>query len=400
MESQTAPIRKLAPLPDSDFREPVPKLTDLLKLLVQSGGSDLHLMTHTPPRMRIHGALRPIKDHVSLEPQDTKELIYSILTNKQTERFEEKHEVDLAFAIQGVSRFRVNVFDHRSGVGATFRAVPFETIPLEKLNVPKPIIELCDRPNGLVLVTGPTGSGKSTTLAAMIDKINREQDVNIITVEDPIEFIHTHKRAQIVQREVHTNTSSFASATRSAFREDPDIVLIGELRDLETIEEALRIAETGHLTFATLHTNSAPSTITRIIDVFPANQQPQIRTQLSNVLIGVIAQQLVPTADGKGRIMAVEAMLPNAAIRNLIRDNKINQIASSMASGQNEHGMVTLNQSLAKLISEGTVTFEDAARRSNNVDELREKHAHLTSTRHSTIRPITPLTTVERRPSA
>lgn len=387
---------KLAPLADSDFREPLPKLTDLLKLLVQSEGSDLHLMTHTPPRMRIHGALRPINDSAPLAPADTKELIYSILTEAQIKRFEEIHEIDLAFAIQGISRFRVNVFDHRSGIGAAFRAIPFEIRPLEQLNVPKPLIDLCDRPNGLVLVTGPTGSGKSTTLAAMIDKINREQDVNIITVEDPIEFIHGHKRAQVIQREVVTNTQSFASATRAAFREDPDVVLIGELRDLETIEEALRFSETGHLTFATLHTNSAASTVTRIIDVFPANQQPQIRTQLSNVLIGVMAQQLVPTADGKGRIMAVEAMLPNAAIRNLIRDNKINQIASSMSSGQNEHGMVTLNQSLAKLIKDGVVTFEDAARRSNNVDELREKHAHMSPARHSTLRPVAP-PALERR---
>jgi len=374
--------------PASDFREAVPKLTDLLTLLVKSGGSDLHLAPHTAPRLRIHGALKPLQDSPELTPADTKELVYSILTDAQRKRFEDKHEVDLAFAIQGLSRFRVNVFDHRSGVGATFRAIPFETVPLEKLNIPKPVIDLCDRPYGLVLVTGPTGSGKSTTLASMIDKINREQDVNIITVEDPIEFIHTHKRAQVIQREVETNTASFASATRAAFREDPDIMLIGELRDLETIEEALRIAETGHLTFATLHTNSAPSTITRIIDIFPANQQPQIRTQLSNVLIGVIAQQLVPTADGKGRVMALESMLPNPAIRNLIRENKINQISSSMSSGQDDHGMVTMNQSLARLIQEGHVTFEDAARRSNNVDELKEKHSHLSQVRHTTIRPV------------
>jgi twitching motility protein PilT len=386
----------LAHFPASDFRESVPKLTELLKLLVDSGGSDLHLVPHTPPRLRIHGALKPLKDSPDLTPADTKNLVYSILTEAQTARFESKHEVDLAFAIKGLSRFRVNAFDHRSGVGATFRAIPFETVPLEKLNIPKPVIDLCDRPYGLILVTGPTGSGKSTTLASMIDKINRERDVNIITIEDPIEFIHTHKRAQVIQREVETNTGSFASATRAAFREDPDIVLIGELRDLETIEEALRIAETGHLTLATLHTNSAPSTVTRIIDVFPANQQPQIRTQLSNVLIGVIAQQLVPTANGKGRVMALESMLPNPAIRNLIRENKINQISSSMSSGQDEHGMVTMNQSLAKLIKEGVVTFEDAARRSNNVDELREKHSHISSVRHNTIRPV-PSANSERR---
>lgn len=367
----------------NDFKEPPPKLTELLQKLVQLGGSDLHLTTNTEPRIRINGDLEPLPNYPILKAQETKSYAYSVMTQDQINSFENTHEIDLSFGIQGLSRFRVNIFDQRNGVGIVFRAIPFDVVPLDKLSLPIPIIELCDRPNGLVLVTGPTGSGKSTTLASLLDKVNRERPVHILTIEDPIEFIHGHKKGCVNQREIGPNTASFADALRVALRQDPDIVLIGELRDLETIEAALRIAETGHLTFATLHTNTAASTITRIIDVFPANQQPQIRTQLSNVLAGVMCQQLLPRADGSGRVMAAEIMLPNAAIKNLIRDDKIHQIPNVMSSGQDKHGMQVLNQALAKLVAEETVTFEAACLRSNDIPDLQEKLGHLKKTEHT-----------------
>lgn len=375
------------PLPDSDFREPTPKLFELLELLIKRNGSDLHITTNTHPLIRVHGDLEPLSDYPILTPQDTKEYAYSVMSDKQKQAFEGHHEIDLSFGIQGLSRFRVNIFDQRNGIAIVFRAIPFEVVPVDKLNLPPQLIELCDKPNGLILVTGPTGSGKSTTLASLLDKINRERPVHILTIEDPIEFIHGHKRGCVNQREIGPNTASFPDALRVALRQDPDIVLIGELRDLETIESALRIAETGHLTFATLHTNTASSTITRIIDVFPANQQPQIRTQLSNVLAGVMCQQLLPKADGTGRVMAVELMLPNPAIKNLIREDKIHQIQNVMSSGQEQHGMQILNQSLANLVAKGTVTFEAACLRSNDISELKDKIGHLKSTSHIHVAP-------------
>jgi twitching motility protein PilT len=296
--------------------------------------------------------------------------------------FEDRHQIDLSFGVQGLSRFRVNVFDQRNGIAIVFRAIPFDVVPAEKLNLPSPLVELCQRPRGLVLITGPTGSGKSTTLAALLDKINRERPGHILTIEDPIEFIHGHKKCVVNQREVGPNTASFPDALHAGLRQDPNFVLVGEMRDLETIECALRVAETGHLTFATLHTNTAASTITRIIDVFPANQQAQIRTQLANVLEGVCCQQLLPKADGSGRVMAIELMLPNSAIRNNIREDKLHLIQNVMSSGQDQHGMVILNQSLAHLVAERIVTFEAACLRTNNVDELREKLGHLKNTEH------------------
>jgi len=304
------------------------------------------------------------------------------MSQTQKADFEDRHQIDLSFGVQGLSRFRVNVFDQRNGIAIVFRAIPFDVVLADKLNLPSSLIELCDRPHGLVLITGPTGSGKSTTLAALLDKINRERPGHILTIEDPIEFIHGHKRCLVNQREVGPNTASFPDALHAGLRQDPNIVLIGELRDLETIESALRIAETGHLTFATLHTNTAASTITRIIDVFPANQQAQVRTQLSNVLAGVMCQQLLPKADGSGRVMAIELMLPNTAIKNNIREDQLHLIQNVMSSGQDQHGMMILNQSLAHLVAERIVTFEAACLRSNNVDELREKLGHLKNTEH------------------
>ena len=389
---------------DIEYVTPKPKLTELLTLTVNVGGSDLHLLPNSPPRMRLHGALRPIAEYAPLNSTETKELIYSVLGEDHVTTLERDHEIDLAFNIPGLCRFRLNAFDNRAGLGAAFRAIPYDIIPIENLNLPQPIVDLTNASNGLVLVTGPTGSGKSTTLASMIDRLNRTRDSNIITIEDPIEFIHNHKRCLVNQREVATNTKSFASATRVAFRQDPDIVLIGELRDLETIEHALLMAETGHLTFGTLHTNSAPSTITRIVNVFPANQQPQIRTQLSNVLIGVISQQLLPLADDTGRVMAAEAMIPTDAIRNLIREDKIHQIASSMTIGQDNHGMVTMNQSLAKLVAEGLVKLDDAKLRSPDPKDLEEKITFLKQSKPAqvtTLRPIPPQRpNSERRPQA
>jgi twitching motility protein PilT len=365
-----------------DFRDPTPKLTELLQLLIKLNGSDLHITINTAPRVRVNGDLAELSNYPSLTPEDTRSYAYSVMSDKQKASFEELRQIDLSFGIKGLSRFRVNVFDQRNGIGIVFRAIPYDITPADTLNLPRPLVDLCDRPNGLILITGPTGSGKSTTLAALLDKINRERQVHILTIEDPIEFIHFHQKGCVNQREVGPNTPSFPDALRGALRQDPDVILVGEMRDLETIESALRIAETGHLTFATLHTNTASSTITRIIDVFPANQQAQIRTQLSNVLAGVMCQQLVPRADGSGRVMAVELMLPNSAIRNNIREDKVHLIQNVMSSGQDQHGMMILNQSLAHLVAEGTVTFEAAALRSNNVDELREKIGHLKNTQH------------------
>jgi len=351
-------------------------LSDLLKKLIELGGSDLHLTTNTPPQVRVDGELKPLEGFKTLTSADTKQLAYSVLTDAQKHRFEEALELDFSFGVRGLSRFRANLFNQRGAVGCVFRAIPYEIRSFENLGLPPVVTKLCDKPRGLILVTGPTGSGKSTTLAAMIDKINRERHEHIMTIEDPIEFLHNHKSCLVNQREVGSDTKGFADALRTALRQDPDVVLVGEMRDLETIESALRIAETGHLTFATLHTNSAASTINRIIDVFPSNQQAQIRAQLSLVLEGILCQALLPKASGQGRVAALEILVPNAAIRNLIREDKIHQIYSMMQTGQEKYGMQTFNQALATLYHKRLISLELAMQRSSNTDELRDLIEH------------------------
>ncbi|HXG82866.1 MAG TPA: type IV pilus twitching motility protein PilT [Pyrinomonadaceae bacterium] len=347
-------------------------LPDLLRRMTDLGGSDLHLTTNSAPQVRVHGHLKPLDGFVPFTPSETKRLAYSVLTDAQKHRFEENLELDFSFGLKGMSRFRANLFNQKGAVGAVFRAIPYEIKTFENLGLPTVISDMCKKPRGLVLVTGPTGSGKSTTLASMIDKINNDRHEHILTIEDPIEFLHNHKNCVVNQREVNADTHGFADALRSALRQDPDVVLVGELRDLETIEMALRVAETGHLTFATLHTNSAASTINRIIDVFPAGQQSQIRTQLSLVLEGVLCQALLPKATGDGRVMALEILVPNSAIRNLIRDDKIHQIYSMMQTGQDKFGMQTFNQALASLYQKRLITLESAMARTSNADELKD----------------------------
>jgi twitching motility protein PilT len=347
-------------------------LSELLKRMSDMSASDLHLTTNTPPQVRVDGHLRPLTEFPPLTAADTKQLAYSVLTDTQKHRFEEQLEIDFSFGIKGLARFRGNIFNQRGAVGAVFRAIPFEIKTFDALSLPAIVKTLCDKPRGLVLVTGPTGSGKSTTLAAMLDKINADRHDHIVTIEDPIEFLHGHKNCLVNQREVHADTHSFGNALRAALRQDPDVVLIGEMRDLETIESALRIAETGHLTFGTLHTNSASSTINRIIDVFPAHQQPQIRAQLSLVLEGILCQALLPRASGSGRAMAMEVLIPNAAIRNLIREDKIHQIYSAMQTGQEKFGMQTFNQSLASLYHTKQISLQTALSRSSNPEELQD----------------------------
>ena len=356
------------------LNESVPQisLSELLRKLSELRGSDLHITTGSPPQVRVDGHLRPLEGYRLLTSSDTKQLAYSVLTDAQKHRFEEKLELDFSFGVKGLSRFRANLFNQRGAVGAVFRAIPYEIRSFEELGLPPIIKQMCDKPRGLILVTGPTGSGKSTTLAAMIDKINKDRKEHILTIEDPIEFLHNHKNCIVNQREVNADTHGFAQALRTALRQDPDIVLVGEMRDLETIESALRIAETGHLTLATLHTNSAASTINRIIDVFPADQQAQIRAQLSLVLEGIMCQALLPRAEGGGRVMALEIMVPNSAIRNLIREDKVHQIYSMMQTGQDKYGMQTFNQALATLYHKRLIDSETALQRSSNVDELRE----------------------------
>ena len=346
-------------------------LSELLRKMIEHGGSDLHITTNSAPMVRVHGVLRPL-EYAELTPAETKQLAYSVLTDAQKHRFEETLELDFSFGIKGLSRFRANIFNQRGAVGAVFRSIPYEIRSFEELGLPAVIDKLCDKPRGLILVTGPTGSGKSTTLAAMVDKVNRDRHEHIITVEDPIEYLHGHKGCIVNQREVHADTHTFANALRAALRQDPDVVLIGEMRDLETTETALRIAETGHLTFATLHTNSAASSINRIIDIFPSGQQAQIRTQLSMVLEGIVTQSLLPKANGQGRALAMEVLVPNSAIRNLIREDKIHQIYSMMQTGQDKFGMQTFNPSLASLYFKKQITLEMAMARSSNSDELQD----------------------------
>jgi len=347
-------------------------LPELLKKMTELGGSDLHLTTNSPPQVRVHGHLAPLPGYGDMTAADTKRLAYSVLTDAQKHRFEENLELDFSFGLKGMSRFRANLFNQRGAVGAVFRAIPYEIKTFNDLGLPPVVSDLCKKPRGLILVTGPTGSGKSTTLASMIDKINIDRHDHILTIEDPIEFLHSHKNCVVNQREVAADTHSFGAALRTALRQDPDVVLVGEMRDLETIEMALRIAETGHLTFATLHTNSAYSTINRIIDVFPSAQQSQVRTQLSLVLEGIMCQALLPKASGDGRCMALEILVPNSAIRNLIREDKIHQIYSMMQTGQEKFGMQTFNQALASLYHARQITLEAAMQRTSNPDELKD----------------------------
>ena len=343
----------------------------LLKAMIEKGASDLHITTGTAPQLRIDGKLHPLR-MPPLSPPETKQLCYSVLTDSQKHVFEENNELDLSFSVQKLSRFRGNVFVQRGNVAGAFRAIPFKIKTFEELGLPKIVSELAQKPRGLILVTGPTGSGKSTTLATMIDKINNERNEHIVTIEDPIEYLHHHKGSLVNQREVGSDTNGFKQALKYILRQDPDVVLIGEMRDLETIEAALTVAETGHLCFATLHTNSTVQTINRIVDVFPPYQQAQIRAQLSFVLEGVMCQTLLPRANGPGRVMSLEIMVPNAAIRNLIREDKIHQIYSQMQVGQEKFGMQTMNQSLATAYQRRLIALEDAMGRSSDPDELRQ----------------------------
>ena len=321
--------------------------------------------------IRVRGELIPL-EYPPLKPQDTRQLCYSVLTDAQKHRFEENQELDLSFGVRGLSRFRANVFMQRGALAGAFRLIPYQIRSFQELGLPSVVDELCSRPRGLILVTGPTGSGKSTTLASMIDKINTDRREHIVTIEDPIEFTHQHKSCIVNQREVHQDTKGFHSALRSILRQDPDVVLIGEMRDLETIEAALTVSETGHLTFGTLHTNSCVQTINRVIDVFPAHQQPQVRAQLSFVLEGVLCQTLIPTLDGRGRALSLETMVPNAAIRNLIREDKVHQVYSQIQIGQAKSGMQTMNQSLLNLYQRRVISFDDSMSRSPDPDELKQ----------------------------
>lgn len=347
-------------------------IEDLLEKMVNAGSSDLHISSNTPPRYRVDGQLIPIPDTDVMTKEDTKKLIYDLLTEEQVARFEKDLELDFSFGVENLGRFRVNVFNQRGAVGMVARLIPTRIKTAEELNLPKKVIEdICNLPRGLVLVTGPTGSGKSTTLAAIIEKINTEQACHIVTIEDPIEFVFQNKKSLVNQREVGTDTKSFKEALRRILRQDPDVALIGELRDLETIEAALTLAETGHLTFGTLHTNDVAQTINRIVDVFPPYQQQQIRTQLSLTLCAVFCQALIPRSTGRGRVLALEVMVTTPAIKALIRDNKIPQVYSMIQTG-GALGMKTMNYALRDLVFSGALTFEDAVNYSSDPEELRK----------------------------
>jgi twitching motility protein PilT len=344
-------------------------IDDLLERMVARGASDLHVTSGVEPTVRIDGTLVPLEDFGRLTADDTQQLLYRMLSTEQQKQLEVKRQLDLSHAVPGLARFRVNVYFQRHALGAAFRLIPFELKSLEELGMPPALAELAEKPRGLVLVTGPTGSGKSTTLAAMIDLINRNRADHIMTIEDPIEFLHRHKRCVVNQREIGPDATSFAEALRGALRQDPDVILLGEMRDLETIATALTAAETGHLVFATLHTQDAPSTVDRLIDVFPAAQQEQVRVQIAATLQGVVTQTLLPRADGTGRVAAVEVLLPDDAVRNLIRQAKVEQIYSVMQTG-GKRGMQTLEQSLADLVMRGIVAQEVALTRSSRPDQL------------------------------
>ncbi|QXC59561.1 PilT/PilU family type 4a pilus ATPase [Aquihabitans sp. G128] len=353
-----------------DRGQPSPDLYRLFDRTIELGGSDLHLAAGQPPMVRLVGELMRMPDEPVLSASTVREMVYSILTGRQKERFEETNELDTSHAMGAKVRFRVNVFVQRNAVGAAFRVIPYDVVPFEQLGAPEIIRTWADLPRGLVLVTGPTGSGKSTTLASLIDIVNRSRQSHIITIEDPIEFVHRSQMSLVNQREVGEDTSGFGRALTSAMRQDPDVILVGEMRDLETISTAITAAETGHLVFGTLHTQDAAQTVDRIIDVFPPGQQGQVRIQLANSLVGVSTQQLVPTADGRSRAMACEVLVANTAIRALIRDGKVHQIHNAMASGK-RLGMQLMDEALAGLVRSGVVNADQAMRRAHNPDELK-----------------------------
>ena len=342
---------------------------DLLERVMLEGASDLHLTTHSPPVIRVNGSLRRLEEYPLLNPAEIRRLIYGILTQRQREKLESEQELDLSYSLPGKARFRLNVYFQRDAVGAAFRQIPVDVRDLSELGLPPKVADFARLPRGFVVVTGPTGSGKSTTLAALVDVINRERPDHIMTVEDPIEYLHRHKTAIINQREVGTDTHSFANALKHVLRQDPDVILVGEMRDLETIQTALTAAETGHLVFATLHTQDAPQTIDRIIDVFPPHQQQQVRVQLAATLQGVVTQQLIRTADGTGRALVCEILVATPAVRNLIREGKTHMIYSSMQAG-GRFGMQTMDQSLAELVRSGKIAYELALERCHNPEDL------------------------------
>lgn len=344
-------------------------IQELLQITVEKDASDLHITTHIPPRIRVDGTLISL-DLPPLSPAETKRLVYSLLTDRQKKMFEEKLELDFSFGIKDTGRFRGNVFMQKGSVAAAFRRFLPSMWSFSQLGLPQRLAQLCFLPRGLVLVTGPTGCGKSTTLACLLNHVNSERPVHIVTIEDPIEYFLSPKKSIINQRELLVDTLSYPNALRSVLRQDPDVVLVGEMRDLETVESCLRVAETGHLTFSTLHTNSAAETISRIVDIFPSQYQDQVRIMLSMSLEAVITQSLLPRADGKGRVLAMEILIPNAAIRNLIRENKVHQIYATMQMGQEKFGMQTFNQSLATLYLKGAITYETAIRVSGKPEEL------------------------------
>jgi twitching motility protein PilT len=345
-------------------------LNDLLSEMVELGASDLHLSAGLPPCIRVDGQIRAMEGYEALNPSELRRMVYAILTQRQREKFEENLELDTSHPVAGVGRFRLNVFVQRDSVGAVLRAIPYKIVQLDKLGIPAVVGDLAHLPRGLVLVTGPTGSGKSTTLASVIDVVNTSHASHIMTVEDPIEFVHTHKRCVVNQREVGEDTKSFTNALKHVLRQDPDVILVGEMRDLETISTALTAAETGHLVFGTLHTQDAPQSIDRVIDVFPAHQQQQIRVQLASALQAVVTQQLLPRAGGRGRAVACEILIATPGIRNLIREGKTHQIYSAMQGG-GKFGMQTMDQSLAQLVKANAITMEIALERSHNEDDLR-----------------------------
>jgi len=346
-------------------------LTEPLLKLLEDDASDLHITTGLPPVIRIHGKLIPLTEYPKLTPNDTKEMIYGILTQNQREKLERNLEFDFSYGIPGKARFRVNIYYQRDSLGAAFRVIPVKIKNIEELGLPMFLENITDKVRGFIVVTGPTGSGKTTTLAALIDKINETRSEHIMTVEDPIEFLHRHKKCMVNQREVGSDTKSFANALKYVLRQDPDVIMIGEMRDLETIQAALTAAETGHLVFATLHTQDAPQTIDRIIDVFPPYQQQQIRIQLAGTLQGIVAQQLLPTKDDKGRVAAVELLVPTSGVRNMIREAKTHQIYNSMQTGQ-KYGMITMDQSLADLYRRGIITLETAINKAVFPEDLKQ----------------------------
>jgi twitching motility protein PilT len=350
-------------------QSPGTPVQELLGHVLEQDASDLHLTAGTPPTLRVHGDLKRLEDYGPMEPEELRRMIYAILTQQQRERLEQDLELDMSYSLPGKARFRVNVYFQRDAIGAAFRLIPFAIRNIAELGLPEQVIDFARLPRGMVLVTGPTGSGKSTTLAALVDVVNSERPVHIMTVEDPIEYLHRHKLSVVNQREVGADTHSFAAALKHVLRQDPDVILVGEMRDLETIQTAVTAAETGHLVFATLHTQDAPQTIDRIIDAFPSHQQQQIRVQLSTTLQGIITQQLLQTFDGRGRVVAAEILVATPAIRNLIRESKIHQIYSAMQAGA-RYGMQTMDHALAQLVTMGKITIDLARERSHDVQEL------------------------------